>query len=92
MFKFSKIISEFKDNKILWENKIKDNNFRKNNYFYVVQYKICRKIYSIQLFLLTLQPHFKGIAYIVLGNNNDCNKGFEKGGNHQKDMRLLVAT
>ena len=59
MFKFSKIISEFKDNKILWENKIKDNNFRKNNYFYVVQYKICRKIYSIQLFLLTLQPHFK---------------------------------
>ena len=44
MFKFSKIISEFKDNKILWENKIKDNNFRKNNYFYVVQYKICRKI------------------------------------------------
>ena len=59
MFKFSKIISEFKDNKILRENKIKDNNFRKNNYFYVVQYKICRKNYLIQLFLLTLQPHFK---------------------------------
>ena len=67
MFKFSKIISEFKDNKILWENKIKDNNFRKNNYFYVVQYKICRKIYSIQLFLLTLQPHFKVLLILYQG-------------------------
>lgn len=67
MFKFSKIISEFKDNKILRENKIKDNNFRKNDYFYVVQYKICRKIYSIQLFLLTLQPHFKVLLILYQG-------------------------
>ena len=66
MFKFSKIISEFKDNNFLRENKIKGDNFQKNNDFYVIQYKICGKIYSFQLFLLTLQPHFYGIAFCGL--------------------------
>lgn len=92
MFNFSKIISEFKVNKFLRENKIKTNNFRKISIFYVLQYKKCGKIYSIQLFLLPLQPVIGNAYCLQQGINNDCNKGFKEGGNHQKDMRLLVAT
>lgn len=50
------------------------------------------KFTQFNYFLLPLQPVIGNAYCLQQGINNDCNKGFEEGGNHQKDMRLLVAT